>query len=418
MRTILIALLCMAALSFSLNCTNSTSCTANQQCVLGACVPITCDCGFIQNHTCVHYLCCSDAQCNFTQECTNHSCVLRPECAPPNICCNNDMQCPLNQSCQGGMCAPPPCDCGVVVNHACMPYRCCSNSQCAANENCMNHSCVLKSPEQCKPPDCCVSDSQCDTDEQCAVGKCASIACECGLIQNHLCTPYRCCEDSQCAGNETCVNHLCVFRAQPAECKPPGCCASDTSCADNQRCDVAPGAKNGSCVNVTGCGVIANHALVQRWECDDLASCPACAEGGCVDHKCVSAEIAAATSVSQGEKTTLHVLVQQKACGDCGLVVTSPSGLRFNLGMDEDGQAVLEVSEAGTYQVSVLKESVPLKTVTITSLAKTPVSNGTSPGTPPIKADSTMPLIIAAFVVLVVAGVGILIYFAGKEKEE
>jgi len=421
MRSLLIpiVLICLASASFSLNCTNSTSCSDNQQCVVGTCAPVPCDCGDVKNHTCTHYQCCSDTQCAFVQRCTNHTCAFRSECAPPNLCCANDTACPGNQSCAEGMCAPIQCDCGFVANHTCTPYRCCSNSQCAANENCMNHTCVLKNQTQCTPPECCVSDSQCGGGEQCAVGKCASVQCDCGFVQNHVCTNYRCCGDSQCNSTESCVNHLCILKA-PEQCTPPMCCVSDTQCAGTQRCAIKGGEKNGTCEEIVACGIIANHAIAETWECDDLSVCPACEDGGCVDHKCLTAQIAAPTSVSQGGTAAFRILVQQQVCGDCGVVVSAPSGARFNVAMDEEGRASIQVSEAGSYYISVLKESVPLKTIAINSLAKTPAGpdgNVTGPVTP-AKGDSSLPIIVAAFVVVVLAGVGALIYFAGKEKQE
>jgi len=418
---ITLALIWLASASFSLNasCTNSTTCPASQQCLAGMCAPVQCDCGFVQNHTCTHYQCCSDSQCNFTQQCTNHTCTPRQECAPPNICCTIDFQCIANQSCSDGLCAPVQCDCGFVQDHLCIPYRCCTNSQCAANENCVNNTCVLKNPEKCKPPDCCVSDLQCPDNQQCAVGKCAFVECGCGVVKNHLCVPYVCCGDSQCKPAENCVNHICIPKP-PEQCRPPGCCTSDLYCSGTQHCVIDPGAKNGTCEEIVGCGIIANHAVVEAWECDDLSACPVCPEGGCVDHRCITAEIAAPTSVSQGEAATFRILVQRQVCSDCGVVVSSPSGARFNAVMDEEGRASILVSEAGTYYVSVLKESVPIKTVAINVLAKQlPGQDGneTSPGTAP-KADHSLPIIVAAFVVVVLAGAGALIYFAGKEKQE
>ena len=76
----------------------------------------------------------------------------------------------------------------------------------------------------------------------------------------------------------------------PPGCRAPACCGSDNDCADTYRCAREAGAATGRCVEITGCGLVANHALTP-WECGG-AGCPSCAAGSsCTNHVCVKANV-------------------------------------------------------------------------------------------------------------------------------
>ena len=412
---VLLSLVALSSSSDSDPCINNTQCSNKSQCIAGTCALVPCECGSVQNHTCTPYRCCSDSQCNINEECTNHTCVVRQECLPPAVCCANDTQCPFDQQCTDGKCAPVSCECGVVQNHRCIPYRCCYSSQCSSNENCVDHVCVLKTPEQCTPPDCCVNDGQCAATEQCAVGKCAPVSCGCGFIQNHQCIPYRCCSDSQCNSNENCINHVCILKP-PEACEPPGCCTGNLQCAGNQKCTIEAGAKTGKCTAITGCGVIANHAVVETWQCGSEEGCPGCDEGGCIDHRCVTALITAPTTVLQGEMTVIHIEVERKICGDCEVLITDPSGNRSRGAMNEDGDLELKATESGPYSITVSKNQVRLKTFTMKAVAKP--SNPPDGSNPvPKNDDLLLPAIVVAIVVVGLIGVGaVVFYLRGRGK--
>jgi len=93
-------------------CTKNADCAADEKCESNECVPVKCDCGYVENHECIKYECCTDAECNDASVCSNHRCV------------------------------PVECECGFVQNHACVPYECCSDSDCAKNNKCEEHKCV------------------------------------------------------------------------------------------------------------------------------------------------------------------------------------------------------------------------------------------------------------------------------------
>ena len=76
----------------------------------------------------------------------------------------------------------------------------------------------------------------------------------------------------------------------PPGCKAPACCGSDNDCADTYRCAREAGAATGKCVQITGCGLVANHKLTP-WECGGIG-CPECAAGSsCTNHVCMEANV-------------------------------------------------------------------------------------------------------------------------------
>ncbi|MCD6549643.1 hypothetical protein J7K41_02970, partial [Candidatus Micrarchaeota archaeon] len=75
---------------------------------------LTCSCGYISNHTCISYDCCSDVDCSPTEACIDHECV------------------------------PLTCSCGYISNHTCISYDCCSDVDCSPAEACIDHECVAR----------------------------------------------------------------------------------------------------------------------------------------------------------------------------------------------------------------------------------------------------------------------------------
>lgn len=66
--------------------------------------------------------------------CENGVCVL----------CETDGDCEDDEECSDGYCVEIECPCGVVENHACIPYECCSDEDCEATEFCISLECVPK----------------------------------------------------------------------------------------------------------------------------------------------------------------------------------------------------------------------------------------------------------------------------------
>jgi len=64
----------MGTVSIGDVCTSSGDCVSSGYCSGGKCVSVPCSCGYVSNHTCIPYECCSDDACSAGLVCINHSC--------------------------------------------------------------------------------------------------------------------------------------------------------------------------------------------------------------------------------------------------------------------------------------------------------------------------------------------------------
>ena len=83
----------------------------------------------------------------------NETCDEDNECAS-NVCeegrcvyCTTDDDCASDESCTDGSCIKIECDCGYILNHACIPYECCADEDCEEDEFCIGHACEPKELE-------------------------------------------------------------------------------------------------------------------------------------------------------------------------------------------------------------------------------------------------------------------------------
>ncbi len=58
-------------------CVSDKDCKEDEKCEGSKCAKFECECGYIQDHRCIHYECCSDSDCNETSKCVNNTCVER-----------------------------------------------------------------------------------------------------------------------------------------------------------------------------------------------------------------------------------------------------------------------------------------------------------------------------------------------------
>jgi len=129
--------------------------------------------------------------------------------------CRADSDCPATQQCTDGQCVPVQCGCGMVQNHQCVAYDCCSDSQCAANELCENHACNPK-PAECTADAQCAAAKYCDIPAGTAGGSCKDVTIgDCGKVENHAFVPYgyECGTEPGCPScpqDSVCVDHKCV----------------------------------------------------------------------------------------------------------------------------------------------------------------------------------------------------------------
>ncbi len=93
-------------------CEDSSECGADEVCSGGQCEKIDCDCGYIEDHSCIHYECCSNDDCSGSSYCSSEN-----------------------------TCEPVECACGYIENHTCISYECCSDDDCSSGEICEDHVC-------------------------------------------------------------------------------------------------------------------------------------------------------------------------------------------------------------------------------------------------------------------------------------
>lgn len=271
---------------------------------------------------------------------------------------------------------------------------------------------ALVSCESCAGVRSCTSDQNCSDTEQCAVGRCTAVPCACGIVENHHCRAYQCCTDSGCGKDEVCTGNACVAKPPP-ECNAPGCCTKNGDCGQQQKCAIAAGSATGSCVDVVGCGKIEDHALTEEWECGDAPACPACREGACISHRCVKADVTAPTNAPQGQKTRIHADFDGKPCAGCEVEVTGPDGKTAKLKMDENGDLEVFPGQPGQYTITIYKDGLPVKVITLNSLAKPEAAApGEATARPAGAGDMTLPIVAAVAVI----GGAVALYLYGKKK--
>jgi len=131
------------------DCLIDSDCPDDQYCSQGDCVPLNCTCGYVLDHQCHEYACCSDSDCSTGQSCANHSCVIRTE---PESGCKSDDDCLSEEYCDiptgasSGDCRNVTGECGYPYDHAWTNYECgpeASCKQCQPGYICSKRKCVL-----------------------------------------------------------------------------------------------------------------------------------------------------------------------------------------------------------------------------------------------------------------------------------
>jgi len=126
-------------------CQSNGDCPASQQCTNNACVPVTCDCGQVLNHSCQKYACCSDSACPSGQVCDGHVCKQKPGCVK-DADCDGNQYCSLPTGAASGTCTDVT-GCGKIENHALTPYQCGTEPGCPScpqGQQCENHVCYQR----------------------------------------------------------------------------------------------------------------------------------------------------------------------------------------------------------------------------------------------------------------------------------
>jgi len=88
------------------SCSKDADCKADETCINGKCEKIICDCGYIENHKCIKYDCCSSFDCPTGAVCDilSHTCIQCIDehcCSPGKIWCESQSKCLKPTDCVG-----------------------------------------------------------------------------------------------------------------------------------------------------------------------------------------------------------------------------------------------------------------------------------------------------------------------------
>jgi len=113
-------------------CTVNSDCPSGQVCTSNKCTPST------------TLECTNDTDCQNGRVCQNGKCV--EQLPPTGEGCTSDDNCTAEQFCSAESCIPVATEaCGHIVNHAWVPYECCSNADCASSgQGCEDNKCVAR----------------------------------------------------------------------------------------------------------------------------------------------------------------------------------------------------------------------------------------------------------------------------------
>ena len=259
---------------------------------------------------------------------------------------------------------------------------------------------VTPTPTPRRPPDepVCVSDYQCPDDYYCIYGACAPVQCPCGVVRDHACSPYSCCNNSDCGTGMRCTDHLCV-QATPTPI--PGACVRDSDCPNGYLCvggicrqmppqcdsdsDCLPGfaCQGGKCVEVppecegdSDCAqgevCVNGQCVTVPPECVGDLDCPAgyvCEAGTCkavppectadadcpIGKYCINGQCRPALRLSAPSTAEINTQLKVNATYSDGtpasgatVEMTLPSGRKYIATADMDGIASFYPDETGT----------------------------------------------------------------------
>jgi MYXO-CTERM domain-containing protein len=211
----------------TLSCSDGDSCTQNDVCSAGACVPgAPVTCAALDG-------CHAAGVCNpMTGVCSNPN-------KPDNSACSDANACTQTDTCQSGVCTgqspvvcPAPDAChtagscdvktGMCTNTAKADGTACNDSNaCTTTDSCQAGVCTGQSPVVCAASDACHAVGLCDT----MTGLCSNPAKEEGSA---------CDDGTACTQGDTCVQGTCTSG-------PPVVCAAQDKCHEVGTCDTATG---------------------------------------------------------------------------------------------------------------------------------------------------------------------------------
>ncbi len=106
-----------------LGCIEDAECLDNEQCLNNMCQPVDCSCGYVQNHTCNPYECCSDSDCKMLESCVDNKCVEDEGCTTDEECESSEY-CNIAEGANSGFCEDVTGLCGMADDHEWVQYEC------------------------------------------------------------------------------------------------------------------------------------------------------------------------------------------------------------------------------------------------------------------------------------------------------
>ena len=289
---------------YTLECVDSSDCSANEECVNSKCKDAcsspkacgrnsqcsainhraVCECksGFTGSPSqgCVALVyCATDAQCPTSQSCVTGLCVSR---------CQSSRECLSSQQCIEGKCRPA-CsnsdDCPeaqICIKSVCIPeMRCRSDQECGSGEVCRTNS---NGQADCQNP--CQGPILCGRNAVCNVTNDRQAVCRCqeGFFGNPQddkvgCLRIECRSNEDCSDDKSCHNNRCKIACMVQE----NVCGDNTLCFSEKHtsvCKCQPGFTgnaNSGCTSIDFCGQTpcAAGALCQNTRGSYKCLCPA-----------------------------------------------------------------------------------------------------------------------------------------------
>ncbi len=244
-----------AALPGLVTCSDGNSCTQNDVCDGGTCIPG------------------AKKSCDDGNVCTDDACLPDVGCAhtPNTAKCDDGIACSVDHVCKAGACT------GTISGCSCVTADDCSDNNLCTDDACVNGKCAVKPSAAGKA---------CEDGNGCTVGDtCLSGTCLPGALTS--------CDDGNPCSNDACApgDGSCLHTANHSPCSNGNACTVNDACAGGTcqggspvTCDDANGCTNDSCdptatTGANGCTHTANTA-----SCDDGSACTqsdTCAGGVC-----------------------------------------------------------------------------------------------------------------------------------------
>ncbi|HSB46903.1 MAG TPA: right-handed parallel beta-helix repeat-containing protein [Candidatus Bilamarchaeum sp.] len=148
-------------------------------------------------------------------------------------------------------------------------------------------------------------------------------------------------------------------------------CMNDSQCMAADYCDIQQNQTGGKCRPAAGdCGQVRDHRFVPYgYQCGSEPGCPSCPSGqSCVDHVCVIYDLTGPETTFINGTAAVHATNSTAPCALCDLVIADPSGKTFTGKSDVAGGFAFPTPLKGIYNVTLLVDGKPYKSVLINAL--------------------------------------------------